>query len=102
MRAVVCDQCGSPEVLRYGEVERPVPGPHEVLVRVFATSVNRTDVETLRGTPIFARLVTGVRRPAYRSRVAATTERVRRRCREGEWGPMAARGAVGPSRAPLL
>jgi NADPH:quinone reductase-like Zn-dependent oxidoreductase len=36
-----------------------------VLVRVHATSVNRTDAATLHGTPFLARLATGVRRPKH-------------------------------------
>lgn len=65
MQALVCERYGSPEVLAFSEVERPVPGRREVLVRVHATSVNRTDLETLRGHPFFARLATGVRRPRH-------------------------------------
>jgi NADPH:quinone reductase-like Zn-dependent oxidoreductase len=65
MKALMCDRYGSPEVLAIREVARPVPGAREVLVQVHATSVNRTDVETLRGSPFFARLATGVRRPRH-------------------------------------
>ncbi|SDK63745.1 NADPH:quinone reductase [Glycomyces sambucus] len=43
MRAVVQDELGGPEVLRIAEVERPAPGPTEVLVRVHAAGVNPTD-----------------------------------------------------------
>jgi len=34
---------GGPEVLEYAEVDRPIPGPDDVLVRVRATSVNPAD-----------------------------------------------------------
>lgn len=44
MRAVVLTTHGGPEVLRIDEVDDPVPGPDEVLVRVAATAVNRADV----------------------------------------------------------
>ena len=43
MRAVVHDKYGPPDVLRVEEVERPVPKEDEVLVRVRAATVNRTD-----------------------------------------------------------
>ncbi|MEU7895111.1 NADP-dependent oxidoreductase [Nonomuraea sp. NPDC049152] len=44
MRAVGQDSFGGPEVLKVVEVERPEPGPAEVLVRVRAAGVNPTDV----------------------------------------------------------
>jgi NADPH:quinone reductase-like Zn-dependent oxidoreductase len=50
-------------VLRVAEVERPVPKDDEVLVRVHASTVTRTDTG-LRGAEYpFTRLITGVRRP---------------------------------------
>jgi NADPH:quinone reductase-like Zn-dependent oxidoreductase len=65
MKAVVCRAYGPPEGLVIREVERPVPRADEVLVAVNATTVNRTDVATLVGKPVFARLFTGVRRPRH-------------------------------------
>jgi NADPH:quinone reductase-like Zn-dependent oxidoreductase len=63
MRAVVNDRYGPPEVLRLEEVERPVPKDDEVLVRIHATTVNRTDTG-LRSADIFvSRFVTGLLRP---------------------------------------
>ncbi len=43
MRAISQDSFGGPEVLRAVEVDRPEPGPAEVLVRVHAAGVNPTD-----------------------------------------------------------
>ncbi|WP_393101589.1 NADP-dependent oxidoreductase [Streptomyces sp. LN325] len=43
MRAISQDVLGGPEVLKEVEVERPVPGPSEVLVRVRAAGLNPTD-----------------------------------------------------------
>ncbi|MFG3706438.1 NADP-dependent oxidoreductase [Micromonospora sp. NPDC047670] len=43
MRAIEQDRFGGPEVLKLVEVDRPEPGPAEVLVRVHATGVNPTD-----------------------------------------------------------
>ncbi len=42
MKACVMHEFGGPEVLRYEDFPRPVPGPGEVLVEVHAVSVNRT------------------------------------------------------------
>ena len=55
MRAVVHDRYGPPEVLRVGEVERPVPKDDEVLVRVHATTVTRTDCHMRAASPVFWR-----------------------------------------------
>lgn len=73
MRAVVYDRYGPPEVLRLEEVEAPVPGDDEVLVRIHATTVSRADCATReanrRSDPaarLFSRLVFGVRRPRKR------------------------------------
>ena len=66
MKAVVHDRYGPPEILRLEEVERPVPSDDEVLVRVRATTVTRTDAG-LRSAEVFvSRLVTGLRRPKQR------------------------------------
>lgn len=43
MRAISQDVLGGPEVLKEIEVERPTPGPNQVLVRVRAAGVNPTD-----------------------------------------------------------
>ena len=48
MRAITVAGFGGPEVLQVGEVERPVPGPDEVLVRVLAAGVGPWDA-SLRG-----------------------------------------------------
>jgi len=66
MKAVVCDRYGPPEVLRLSDVERPAPGPDQVLIEIRATTVNRSDTETRRGSPPVARLLTGLRRPRHR------------------------------------
>jgi NADPH:quinone reductase-like Zn-dependent oxidoreductase len=43
MRAISQDELGGPEVLREVEIERPVPGPSEVLVQVHAAGMSPTD-----------------------------------------------------------
>ncbi len=73
MRAVVYDRYGPPEVLRFEDIERPVTGEDEVLVKVHATTVNRLDTATREANrrsglaiSFLSRLVSGVRRPRHR------------------------------------
>jgi NADPH:quinone reductase-like Zn-dependent oxidoreductase len=66
MRAVVHDRYGPPDVLRVEEVARPVPRDDEVLIRIRATTVSRTDCALRAGEPFFSRFITGVRRPRRR------------------------------------
>jgi NADPH:quinone reductase-like Zn-dependent oxidoreductase len=65
MRAVVYDRYGPPDVLRLERVPLPTPGPAQVLIEVVATSINLSDWECLRGTPLYAR-IGGLRAPAHR------------------------------------
>jgi len=66
MKAVVMTKYGSPDVLRLTEVEKPTPGDDEVLVEVYASSVNAGDWHIMRGKPFLARMLTGgFRRPKY-------------------------------------
>ena len=66
MRAVVCDRYGPPDLLRLEDVERPVPKDDEVLIRIHATTVNRTECACRQGKPSVARLYTGFLRPRWR------------------------------------
>ncbi len=63
MRAVVHDRYGGPEVLRLEEVERPAPGDDEVLVRIHATTVTRTDCGLRSADYVISRFFTGLLRP---------------------------------------
>jgi len=63
MRAVIHDKYGPPEVLRLEEVEQAVPLEDEVLIKIRATTVTRTDCG-LRSAELFVtRFFTGLRRP---------------------------------------
>jgi NADPH:quinone reductase-like Zn-dependent oxidoreductase len=63
VRAVVHDRYGPPEVLRIAELESPAPKDDELLVRVHASTVNRTDCGIRAAWPFFARIFTGLIRP---------------------------------------
>jgi len=66
MRAVVYDRYGPPEVLRLEDVERPVPGDDEVLVKIHATTVNRSDCGLRSAEYFITRFFTGLLRPKRR------------------------------------
>ena len=66
MRAVVHDRYGAPDVLRLEEVERPVPRDDEVLVKIHAATVSRTDCGFREAKPFLTRLFTGLRGPKRR------------------------------------
>ena len=73
MRAVVYDRYGPPDVLRLEDVERPIPKDDQVLVKVHATTVNRSDVHTREANrksglamTLLSRSISGLRRPRQR------------------------------------
>jgi NADPH:quinone reductase-like Zn-dependent oxidoreductase len=63
MKAIVCTKYGPPDVLQLKEVEKPTPKDNEVLIKIYAATVNRTDCATLRAKPFFARFFTGIFKP---------------------------------------
>ena len=63
MKAAVNTRYGSPDVIEIRDVLKPEPATDEVLVRVYATTVGRTDCGQLRAHPFFVRALTGLRRP---------------------------------------
>ncbi|MDT0277834.1 NAD(P)-dependent alcohol dehydrogenase [Blastococcus goldschmidtiae] len=70
MKAAVRTRYGPPDVVHVDEVPTPEPGPAELLVRVHATTVNRTDCAYRSGTPFVIRFGTGF--PAPRTAVLGT------------------------------
>jgi NADPH:quinone reductase-like Zn-dependent oxidoreductase len=66
VRAVVHDRYGSADVLRLEEVERPVPEDDQVLVKVHATTVTRTDTGLRSAEYFISRFFTGLLRPKNR------------------------------------
>ncbi len=64
MKAIVYHSYGSPDVLTLEEVNTPTPKADEVLIKIHAVSVNRSDWEGLTGTPLYARMG-GILKPSY-------------------------------------
>lgn len=63
MRAVIYENYGQPEVLQIKEVEKPKPTDNELLIKVKATSVNRTDCANLTAKPFIMRFSFGLFKP---------------------------------------
>ena len=63
MRAALTTHYGPPGVVHVTDVPRPMPQADELLVRVHATTVNRTDCGFRAGHPWFIRVFTGVTKP---------------------------------------
>lgn len=63
MKAVTYTKYGPPEVLQIKEVPKPTPRNNEVLIQVFATTVNRTDTGFRSAKYFVSRLVTGLIKP---------------------------------------
>ena len=79
MKAIVQDRYGSADVLEFRNIEDPVVGEHDVLVRVHAAGCGPDVWHTMTGQPYFARLMLGFRRPKVGVRggdVAGTVEAV--------------------------
>ncbi len=63
MKAIVYRCYGSSDVLKFEDIEKPMPADNEVLVKVVAASVNPLDWHFMRGSPYFMRLMSGLGSP---------------------------------------
>jgi NADPH:quinone reductase-like Zn-dependent oxidoreductase len=63
MKAALRSKYGLPEVLSIQEVEKPIPKDNELLIRVYATTVSRTDCHTLTGKPFIMKFFLGFFKP---------------------------------------
>jgi NADPH:quinone reductase-like Zn-dependent oxidoreductase len=63
MKAVIHCDYGPPDVLKVGDVAKPVPGDDQVLVKVRAAAVNPAEWHLVRGKPYIIRAIMGLRRP---------------------------------------
>ena len=66
MKAIVRSTYGSPDVLELRDIDKPVAGDDEVLVRVRAASLNAADLDYLYGRPLLTKMGTGLRGPKNR------------------------------------
>ena len=57
MKAIVCEKYGPLDVLQLKEVEKPTPKDNEVLIKIYAASVNYGYKILVRGKPFLARLM---------------------------------------------
>ncbi len=63
MKAIVNTEYGSPEVLQLKEVDKPTPKDNEVLIKIHATTVNRTDCGFRQPEYFIVRLISGLFKP---------------------------------------
>jgi len=63
MKAVVYRNYGSPDILEYRDIEKPLPADDEVLIKVHAASINPLDWKLMKGGPWLLRLLLGLGKP---------------------------------------
>ena len=77
MKAIAQEEFGSPDILELKDIEKPIPGNDQVLVRIRAASPNPWDWHFMRGMPLIARPQAGGVSP--RTRCCAATSPARSR-----------------------
>ena len=63
MKAIVCTQYGSPDVLQLRDVGKPTPKENEVLIKVHSSTATTAGLAGRTGRPMFARLFSGLTKP---------------------------------------
>jgi NADPH:quinone reductase-like Zn-dependent oxidoreductase len=63
MKAIEYKMYGTPEVVTLQDIEKPSPKPHEVLIKVYATTVTAADIMMRKGKPVIGRLYLGLKKP---------------------------------------
>ncbi len=67
MKSAIYSEYGPPEVVKLVEVEKPVPNNNEVLIKVIATTVNRTDCGFRSAQYFISRFFSGLFKPKYKT-----------------------------------
>ena len=65
MKAIINTEYGSADVLKLQEIEKPTPKSNEVLVKIYGTTVNRTDTGLRSAEYFISRLFTGLFKPRF-------------------------------------
>jgi NADPH:quinone reductase-like Zn-dependent oxidoreductase len=104
MRAIIFTEYGPPDVLQFAEVAKPTPSDDEVLIKVYAVSINDWDLGAMQGDSFVNRLIFGLLRPKKQilgSDIAGRIEAVGKNVKQfqpgdevfgdlsGEWGGFA-------------
>lgn len=63
MKAIIYTEYGSPDVLKFQDIEKPAPAANEVLVKIHSASANPLDWHLMRAEPFLARLSGGLFKP---------------------------------------
>ena len=79
MKTIVYEKYRPPDVPQLKEVEKPTPKDNEVLVKVYAASLNAADLETLRGVFVVRLMGQGLLKPKYSIPVSDIAGRVERK-----------------------
>ena len=89
MKAIVYTEYGTADVLQLKEIAKPTPKDDEVLVKVYAVSVNAADIHLLRADPFLIRLSSGLLKPKNQilgSDIAGRVEAVGKNIKEFKLG----------------
>ena len=66
MKAFVYTYYGSPALLHLKEIDKPTPKENEVLVKIYAASLNSWDWDLLKGKPFLVRIIGGLFKPRHK------------------------------------